>query len=187
MLVAIWQELPLTPRLLHVPELESLSCTATATTLEFQDTPTVSVLIMSSDRPHIPRRSFGVQDSALDDEETAQPGVVRRVFSRLSFGGSQHRPSFTSLWRSGDDNSGTPHTGLERPPIPTMIQPSGEVYTTPLPTLSMIVLSIVRIPDVYYAVWNNTAYRLCLANFSQRMSQRRFCYSWSKVCLLLLL
>jgi hypothetical protein len=140
-----------------------------------------------SDRINPQRRSFGVQDSALDDEETAQPSVVRRVLGRISFGGSQHRPSFTSRRGNEEDTPETPNTASDRPPIPTMIQSAGEVYTTPLPTLSMIVLSIVRITNLYRAMWNNTAYRPCLANSSQRMSQHRFCCSWSKVRLSLLL
>ncbi|KAF9467761.1 hypothetical protein BDZ94DRAFT_1287473 [Collybia nuda] len=103
--------------------------------------------VTRNDRSNPPRRSFGVQDSALADEETTQPNVVRRVLGRISFGGNRHRPSFASLWRAGDVRPETPNTGSERPPIPTMMQSSGEVYTTPLPTLSMIVLSITMLGE----------------------------------------
>jgi|SRR3984957_10623757 len=98
-----------------------------------------------------PRRSFGlaVNESALDDDEA--PSIVerplaRRVLGRLSSDQSQHRPSFTARWRNNQDaESGRTlsHVG-ERPPIPSALQPSGETYSTPLPALSMIVLSIVR-------------------------------------------
>lgn len=101
--------------------------------------------------PHV--RSFGMDDSALDtDNETPaasageQTPQTRRILGRISFGHNQHRPSFTARWMSNVDEEGgfsaTPTS--ERPPIPSALQPSGEAYTTPLPVLSMIVLSIVR-------------------------------------------
>jgi len=95
-----------------------------------------------------PRRSFGVNESALDDDnETPQyeQNAVRRILHRFSFGSSRHRPSFTARWRNNvDEEGGMVMPTSERPPIPTMMQPAGEAYTTPLPVLSMIVLSIVR-------------------------------------------
>ncbi|KAJ7029261.1 hypothetical protein C8F04DRAFT_1265134 [Mycena alexandri] len=98
-----------------------------------------------------PRRSFGTDESALDDSpETPEQNRVRGVIGRLSFGNfSQHRPSFASRWRNGgDDGNATPGTpGAERPPIPTMMQSSAETYATPLPVLSMIVLSITMLGE----------------------------------------
>lgn len=86
-------------------------------------------------------RTFGTNESALDVDNDDEPSIARRV---LSFG-QQHRPSFTSRWRNSENLQGElPTPTTERPPIPTMMQPAGEIYTTPLPVLSMIVLSIVR-------------------------------------------
>ncbi|KAJ7906286.1 hypothetical protein B0H13DRAFT_2020962 [Mycena leptocephala] len=95
-----------------------------------------------------PRRSFGPDESALDDSpETPEQNGVRSFIGRLSF--SQHRPSFVSRWRNGgEDGDAAPTTPrTERPPIPTMMQPSGETYATPLPILSMIVLSITMLGE----------------------------------------
>ena len=55
------------------------------------------------------------------------------------------RPSRTSLLRNipdADDELVSPIS--ERPPIPSALPSSGEVASTPLPILPMIVLSIVR-------------------------------------------
>ncbi|KAJ6470651.1 hypothetical protein C8R47DRAFT_757411 [Mycena vitilis] len=98
-----------------------------------------------------PRRSFGPDESALDDSpETPEHNRVRNLIGRISFGNlSQHRPSFASRWRNGGEDGeaspGTPRT--ERAPIPTMMQSSGETYATPLPVLSMIVLSITMLGE----------------------------------------
>ncbi|KAJ7064824.1 hypothetical protein C8F01DRAFT_1128328 [Mycena amicta] len=90
-----------------------------------------------------PRRSFGRDESALDDTEPATESPVRRLIGRISFGGlSQHRPSFASRWTNNDANPTT-----ERAPIPHMIQSSAETYATPLPVLSMIVLSITMLGE----------------------------------------
>ncbi|KAJ7740010.1 hypothetical protein DFH07DRAFT_751956 [Mycena maculata] len=99
-----------------------------------------------------PRRSFGtnLDESALDDSETPEPSRFRKLVGRISFGNGQRRPSFASRWRnSGNEEDGNaPSTpGTERPPIPTMMQSSGETYATPLPILSMIVLSITMLGE----------------------------------------
>jgi hypothetical protein len=98
-----------------------------------------------------PRRSFGlaVNDSALDDDDSQSLGErtpTRRVLGPVSFGQNQHRPSIVSRWRSTLDAESrrTLSPVGERPPIPSALQPSKEIYSTPLPMLSMIVLSIVR-------------------------------------------
>ncbi|KAF8644931.1 hypothetical protein AX16_008213 [Volvariella volvacea WC 439] len=102
-----------------------------------------------ADNMSVPRRTFGVDESALDDTEgPSDSNVVRRVLSRLSFGTSQHRPSFVSRWRNATSEAQEEIAEpSERPPIPTMMQPSGEVYSTPLPVLSMIVLSITMLGE----------------------------------------
>lgn len=96
-----------------------------------------------ANRISLPHRSFGVDESALDDDnDTPQRdgSSLRRVLGRISFGNSMRRPSFASRLRAGADSPAP----SERPPVPTVMQPAGEVYQTPLPILSMIVLSIVR-------------------------------------------
>ncbi|KAJ7359424.1 major facilitator superfamily domain-containing protein [Mycena albidolilacea] len=98
-----------------------------------------------------PRRSFGPDESAIDDSpETPEQNRVRSFIGRLSFGNfSQRRPSFASRLRnSGEDGGAEPGTPrAERPPIPTMMQSSGETYATPLPILSMVVLSITMLGE----------------------------------------
>jgi len=84
-----------------------------------------------------PTRTFGPVE---DDTERADH-TSRRLSAKISFGRLKlGRPSFAF---SRGNNSQISVQGAERPPIPTMIHSSGEVYSTPLPKLSMIVLSIV--------------------------------------------
>ena len=112
----------------------------------------------SSDRTvHLPTRGAVVEESALDVEDASslrmpasasQPtSQSRRPSGRVSFSALlQHRPSFVNRWRSGamdEENGELASPKPERPPIPSALQPPPEVYSTPLPTLSMIVLSIV--------------------------------------------
>ncbi|KAH9855398.1 major facilitator superfamily MFS-1 [Lenzites betulinus] len=100
-----------------------------------------------------PRRVFGPGDSALDvDEDVVEPQPsesqgARRPSGRVSFSRLVHKPSLLSRWsRNGDEESGTTQAP-ERPAIPSALQPSGEVYATPLPILSMIVLSITMLGE----------------------------------------
>lgn len=94
-----------------------------------------------------PRRVFGPGDTALDvDNDTqaaygngSQP-LLQRASEQVS--GIVRKPSIFSRWK-GDEESGTSQTP-ERPAIPSALQAPGEAYSTPLPVLSMIVLSIVR-------------------------------------------
>lgn len=91
-------------------------------------------------RDSVPIRTFGVQDTPAEEQEGIQQtpaSAVRRVLSRLSFGASsKRRPSLFSTADGGDD---------DQPPIPTM--GSGETDATPLPKLSMIVLSITMLGE----------------------------------------
>lgn len=99
-----------------------------------------------ANRISLPHRSFGVDESALDDDnDTPQRdgSSLRRVLGRISFGNSMRRPSFASRLRAGADSPAP----SERPPVPTVMQPAGEVYQTPLPILSMIVLSITMLGE----------------------------------------
>lgn len=141
-----------------------------------------------------PRRVFGPGDSALDvDEDGAetQPGAslsARRPSGRVSFSRLVHKPSILSRWsRTGDEESGATETP-ERPSIPSALQPPGEVYATPLPVLSMIVLSIVR-PFLQSLCacacgTERCAFRQCSANSSPPTYPLPSCSSWWKVCLI---
>lgn len=96
----------------------------------------------------LPRRVFGnVNESAVDDEtSSAPPGASRRPSGLGSFA-RVHRPSFVARWRNREGGEGDESAVLDspsvKPPIPSALQPPPELYATPLPTLSMIVLSIV--------------------------------------------
>ncbi|KAI0754437.1 major facilitator superfamily MFS-1 [Daedaleopsis nitida] len=100
-----------------------------------------------------PRRVFGPGDSALDidaevpEVQGGERSNTRRPSGRVSFSGLVRKPSILSRWsRTGDEESGTAPTP-ERPAIPSALQSSGEVYATPLPALSMIVLSITMLGE----------------------------------------
>lgn len=107
-----------------------------------------------------------IDDSALDVEESASPLLSpaggrrssqattqgRRPSGRVSFSSMlRHRPSFISRWKNGgvDEEAGVSSPRPDRAPIPSALQPPPEVYATPLPTLSMVVLSIVSLMLTY--------------------------------------
>jgi hypothetical protein len=129
--------------------------------LELQPNPVVSISTASFSWPAVSKRMQPVRgsgldtnESAIEDDETTNESPtgppIRRVFGRVSFdqNPSQHRPSFTARWRSvlNPDVEPGPNGSQanERPPIPSALQVP-EVPTTPLPTLSMVVLSIVSV------------------------------------------
>ncbi|KAJ3825505.1 hypothetical protein F5880DRAFT_1552169 [Lentinula raphanica] len=93
-----------------------------------------------------PTRTFGTDDSALDDNDaTPTRSALRRALPRISFG-SLHRPSF-SFKQSSDNDNNVVSPSVDRPPIPSVSQPAPEVYATPLPVLSMVVLSITLLGE----------------------------------------
>lgn len=98
----------------------------------------------ASRRLSAPVRSFGTPESALEEGNQSshqEPSAARRILGKFSLSNLRHgRPSFATSRGEGEPLS-TPNA--ERAPIPTMMQPSREVYAAPLPKLSMIVLSIV--------------------------------------------
>lgn len=111
----------LTGRILHLPSRSSSKAT------------------MDSRRPSTHTRSFGTQEP-LSEDVNPTPSTAHRILGRISFSSLRRgRPSF--LNSGNGDSPSTPST--ERPPIPTMMNGSGEAYMTPLPKLSMVVLSIV--------------------------------------------
>ena len=99
---------------------------------------------LNSRSSSVPVRSFGRQDSSvLETGNEALPretSTTRRFLGRMSLG-NLGRPSSSPFRRDGEAASPTPKS--DRPAIPTMIQASGEAYSTPLPKISMVVLSIV--------------------------------------------
>ncbi|KAI0701351.1 hypothetical protein BC835DRAFT_1411497 [Cytidiella melzeri] len=101
-----------------------------------------------------------LDDSALDVEDSSlalSPPITgqsstqnRRPSGRVSFSSMlRHRPSFIARWKAGavDEEAGMASPRSERPPIPSALQPPPEVYSTPLPTLSMVVLSITMLGE----------------------------------------
>lgn len=94
----------------------------------------------------------GSSGSALDVREDSPatgprrpiPGQGRRPSGRVSFSTAlHHKPSFVSRWKNAANDEETGSISSPKPAIPSALQPTPEVYTTPLPTLSMVVLSIV--------------------------------------------
>ena len=101
---------------------------------------------LNSRSSSVPVRTFGRLDSSFteggNDGPPRETSVARRFLDRISFGNFRGgRPSFSSFRRDGEAVS--PTSKSDRPAIPTMMQPSSEVYSTPLPKISMVVLSIV--------------------------------------------
>ena len=97
-----------------------------------------------------PRRTFGPDDSSGGDASTptlnqsSDSPQGRRNSARVSFS-ALRKPSFTLLRRSTvDEETGEGSVVPDKPAIPSALQQS-EAYTTPLPTLSMVVLSIVSV------------------------------------------
>ena len=128
--------------------------------------------VSTPERRILPRRSFGVQESAVQESPEGEPNVIRRVSSRISLWSNRHKPTFVPWWTKGAGENGEqelPPPTSGRAPIPTMMQSSGEAYTTPLPILSMIVLSIVRIIDVQFGLTHN----LCLTDNAWRVLIRK--------------
>ncbi|KAH8829191.1 hypothetical protein DL96DRAFT_1597099 [Flagelloscypha sp. PMI_526] len=99
-----------------------------------------------------PRRSFGIPQQTSGDL-TPDRESLRSKLGRLSFGALQRRPSFVSRWRGSIDPNSDPEPGTSTPgppeqaPIPAVLQAANEPYTTPLPILSMIVLSIAMLGE----------------------------------------
>ncbi|KAI0918614.1 hypothetical protein AcW1_009544 [Taiwanofungus camphoratus] len=110
---------------------------------------------MSENTQHptsLPRRIFGIDDSPskVVEEFHGVTGSSQQVSGgrRVSFSNVHRRPSVIGRWRtSTDDEEAAAISPSPRPAIPSALQAPGEVYTTPLPVLSMIVLSITMLGE----------------------------------------
>ena len=111
--------------------------------------PSPSTMASPSGPSPTPRRVFGrsgeLDSSPESTRRQSNTGTLRP--GRISF--TLPRPSI-GRWRGTDDaaeagdDTVTSPTG-DKPPIPSALQSAAEVNATPLPTLSMLVLSIVRL------------------------------------------
>ncbi|XP_006463367.1 hypothetical protein AGABI2DRAFT_152546 [Agaricus bisporus var. bisporus H97] len=110
---------------------------------------------MASPGVRQPVRTFGIQDPVnplppIDSSSSTESNPVLRILGRVSLG-RLRKSSNSSLTRrrdGGTDSISTPTpTPSTRPPVPTVMQSSGEAFTTPLPVLSMIVLSITMLGE----------------------------------------
>lgn len=81
-----------------------------------------------------------------DTEEDDDPSGLERSTRRASAGPNHRRHSFISRWRTSTDVESAIKSPLERPPIPNALRGS-ESDSTPLPALSMIVLSITMLGE----------------------------------------
>jgi hypothetical protein len=107
-------------------------------------------------------------------------GALSSLFSGASAGPNHRRQSFISRWRTSTDvESAIKSPTPERPPIPNALRGS-ESDPTPLPALSMIVLSIVSL-CTHLRDMTDQVPRLCLESFFPPTSPCRFSFSWSKV------
>lgn len=89
------------------------------------------------------QQTIGTNELTLD----ADNDHLRNLVPQLPVPGLQNscKPSFSSLSRSGqDEEDGTGLSGSARLGVPSVLETTGKLYSTPLPISSMIVLSIVR-------------------------------------------
>ena len=130
-------------------------------------------------------RTFGYHQPALhvDDTPVGRTGESPRPgLSRFSPGSIPLVSQFVKRWGKSRDgrSQSRPPPSSEQPPIPSALAPATEVDSSPLPTLSMVVLSIVRLP-CFFAHVRLTTHRRCSVNSCPQMYQCRFCSSWSRV------
>ena len=103
-------------------------------------------------------RTFGPHQSALHVDETpvGRDGVSPRPgISRFSLGRIPFVSQLMRRWGKGRDerSQSRPPPPLEQPPIPSALTPAIESDSSPLPTLSMVVLSIVCPPRFVRTRW----------------------------------
>lgn len=149
---------------------------AIVTSLTLPVTPYLSVILfkMATNSPrHITLPPRNIMDISEDNATTSQPPgqrgppLTRHDSGRISIHRqSTRRPSqgipFTRTFtggsggRSGRDVEAQLSPVSERPPIPNALSSGGfqGLYSTPLPKLPMIVLSIVRENDYCFALFS---------------------------------
>ncbi|KAL6306396.1 hypothetical protein BKA93DRAFT_824233 [Sparassis latifolia] len=129
-----------------------------------------------------PRRIFGADGPAAEAGEQsggAQQASGRRASGRVSFSTIRTKPSFIGRWRGHPDEEVGALTP-ERPPIPSALQPPGEVYATPLPVLSMIVLSITMLGEFLSANVSAPFILFMVQGFGQFSDEARVGY-WTGI------
>lgn len=144
-------------------------------------------------RPPAHLRSFGTPELTLEDgneypqgsTSSEEPSAARRILGKISLSSFRRGRQSVTNPSQGDSRDATTQSS-ERVPIPTMMQSSGEVYMTPLPKLSMVVLSIVRVfiqsvIEIFGLIPSSFPHRQCLVNFCPQMYQHRSSFSWSEV------
>lgn len=135
------------------------------------------------------RRTFGLDESSGGDIGTRTPIQTSESFqatrnsARVSFS-ALRKPSLSILRRSTvDEETGEGSVVQDKPAIPSALQQS-EAYTTPLPTLSMVVLSIVSVILLAEAVscdYMRVPCRPCLESSCRPMFLHPSYCSWYKV------
>ena len=120
------------------------------------------------------RRSFGVPN-VLGIQQDGEPADIHP--SRHA---SWVRPNILSMLTSQDEELGVKSPTSERPPIPSALHVR-EPDSTPLPVLSMIVLSIVSAPIARLFPLFSASSRPCLGSSCLQTCQCHSCSSWSKV------
>ena len=133
-------------------------------------------------------RTFGSHQSALHVDETPvgrrTEDSTKPAFSRFSPRRIPFVSQLMKRWGKGRDerSQSRPPLSSEQPPIPTLaLTPAIEVDSSPLPTLPMVVLSIVCPPLISFVCVDLTIRRRCWVNSCPQMCQPRSCSSWSRV------
>lgn len=100
-------------------------------------------------RTSTPRMGYTEDSTLFTDDGTPSSveghGVAGATHPRRSFVSRLRRASRASLWKNLPEEEELVSPSSERPPIPSALAPSGEIVSSPLPILPMIVLSIVRL------------------------------------------
>lgn len=122
------------------------------------------------------RRSFGVPNALGIHDGNISDGDERWLSQRASW----TRPNILSRLISQDDELGVKSPPSERPPIPSALH-AREPDSTPLPVMSMIVLSIVSAPLHSPFLPLLSVVRPCSGSSFPQTYRCRSCSSWLRV------